>query len=237
MSADQEIKRLRAQQEAQAMQLQRMQMQQQRQQYQPQPDDYQEVVEPVQNQPQYSAVDDQQAMIEAITQKITNQVTQNVTAFQNASKQVDNRMQRLIEKYPAIQEDDSPLTKVARDEYARISRENPGLLSTDKGAAYELAVETAAARLGARPVNQEYNPMQDYTLSAQGTSNLAARRSSSGKNFLTPKILANFEAFAKNHPDFSLDPSTPKGKKNLEELNEYSERFRANQDESHLKYR
>lgn len=238
MSAD-TIRKLQAQQEAQAMELQRMKMQQARQNqqpYTPQPDPQEYVHETVINEPEYNMVDQQQAMIEAITNRVTQQVTNNVQAHQNAIKGVDNRMERLIKKYPGIQDDDHPITKQARDEYARISRENPGLISTDKGAAYELAVETAAATLGVRPANQEYNPMQDYTLSAGGSQNLQRRTSKSG-NFLTPKILANFEVFAKNHPDFSIDPSTPQGKKNLEELNEYSERFRANQDESHLKYK
>lgn len=241
MSADAELKRIKAQQEAQAMELQRLKFQNQRQQnYRPEPDAvYQTTVQDVhQPQSEYNAADDQEAMIEALTQRITQKVTENVSAYQNAVKGVDTRMERLINKYPAIQEDDSPLTKVARDEYARISRENPGLITTDKGAAYELAVETAAARLGARPMNSEYNPMQDYTLSA-GPMNNPARGSNSSKSmkFLTPKILANFEAFAKDHPDFNMDPSTPQGKKNLEELNQYSERYKANVDEDHLKYR
>ena len=239
MSAD-ELRRIKANQEAQAMELQRLKRQQQVQNYNnqpyvPQPDPQYTHHETVVTD-EYNQVDEQNAMIEAITQRVTQNVTQNVNAYQNAVKGVDNRMERLIKKYPGIQDDDHPITKQARDEYARISKENPGLISSDKGAAYELAVETAAATLGVRPANQEYNPMQDYTLSAGGNQNLQKRTSRSG-NFLTPKILANFEVFAKNHPDFSIDPSTPQGKKNLEELNEYSERFRANQDESHLKYK
>jgi hypothetical protein len=239
MSAD--IKKLQAQQEAQAMELQRLKMNQARQNqqpYYPQPDDDRRYThqETVVDEPQYNTVDEQNAMIEAITQRVTQQVTNNVQAHQNAVKGVDNRMERLIKKYPGIQDDDHPITKQARDEYQRISKENPGLISTDKGAAYELAVETAASTLGIRPANQEYNPMQDYTLSANGNQNLSRRTSKSG-NFLTPKILANFEVLAKNHPDFNMDPSTPQGKKNLEELNEYSERYRANVDESHIRYK
>ncbi len=238
MSAD-EIRRIKANQEAQAMELQRLKMQSQRQNmnqpYVPSPPEQYTQHETVVHD-EYNAVDEQNAMIEAITQKVTQQVTNNVAAYQNAVKGVDNRMERLIKKYPGIQDDDHPITKQARDEYARISKENPGLISTDKGAAYELAVETAAATLGVRPANQEYNPMQDYTLSAGGGQNLQRRTSKSG-NFLTPKILANFEVLAKNHPDFNMDPSTPQGKKNLEELNEYSERYRANVDESHIRYK
>lgn len=238
MSAD-AIKKLQAAQEAQAMELQRMKMQNQRNQnYRPQPDEQYRVHETVVTEPvqEYNVVEDQQALIDSITNRVTQQVTQNVNAYQNAVKGVDNRMERLIKKYPGIQDDEHPVTKQARDEYARISRENPGLINADKGAAYELAVETAAATLGIRPANQEYNPMQDYTLSAQNSSNLNRPRKS-GMNFLTPKILANFEMLAKSHPDFNMDPSTPQGKKNLEELNEYSERFKANADEDHVKWK
>lgn len=236
MSAE-EIKRLRAQQEAQAMRIQKMEMEKQRQQYQSAPPEY----EPPQNQyyeeepPQYNQVDQQQILIDQLTSRITNNVLSTVQAHQGVQKTVDDRMQRLMDKYPAIREDDSVLTKVARDEVARISRENPSL-SNDKATLYELAVETAAAKLGARPVNMQFDPNQDYTVSSSGV-NPAQPSRKSGHNYLTPKILANFEVLAKNHPDFNLDPKTPQGQKNLAELNEYSERFRANVDESHLRFK
>ncbi len=237
MSAD-ELKRVKQLQEAQALRLQKMEMAQQaqnarRQEYEP-PEGYVETVEDVPPS-EYNRVNNQDMLIDQLTQRITQQVTQNVANYQNVSKMADDRMQRLIDKYPAISQDDSVLTKAARDEVARISRENPSL-TNDKATLFELAVETAASRIGARPVNTQYDPHQDFTLSAQGY-NPAQKTKSSGHNFLTPKIMANYEVLAKSHPDFNMDPSTPQGQKNLKELNEYSERFRANVDESHLRFK
>jgi hypothetical protein len=227
-----ELAKLKQQQEAQALRLQKMEMSQRanqgRQSY-----DYMEqppetIVE--YDAPQYQEVDDQEIAIQQLTQRITNEVVQNVTAHQNVKKSVDDRMQRLIDKYPAIQEDDSPLTASARDEYARIVRENPSAMN-DKATTYELAVETAAARIGARPANQRFDPHQDFILPTGGT-NPALKRKAGGVSRLTPKILANAEVMGIN-----VDPNTPEGKKNLAELNEYSARFNADVDEEHLRFR
>ncbi len=218
-----------AQIDANAMRLQRLEMQMQQNNARRQDDEeviYHEL--PPEQTQQYNQVDQQQILIDQLTRQVTERVATNLQAHQNVSAGIDNRMKRLVDEFPAIQEDDSPLTVASRDEYARITRENPTLDEANK---YELAVKSAAVRIGARPVNQQFDPNQDFTLSTGGNHNPAKRRSVSG-NRLTQQILQNAMAMG-----IDVDAKTPVGKRNLEELNEYAARFNADVNEDHLRFK
>ena len=219
-----------AQIDANAMRLQRLEVQMQADRARKTADGDDEVVyhELPPEEKQYNQVDQQQLLIEQLTRTVTERVGANLQAHNTIAKTIDNRMQRLVDEFPAIQEDDSPLTVASRDEYARITRENPTLNEADK---YELAVKSAAVRIGARPVNQQFDPNQDFTLSPQGGFNPAKKRKASG-NRLTNNIVQNAMALG-----IPVDPKTPEGKRNLEELNEYAARFNADVDESHLRFK
>lgn len=217
-----------AQADANAMRLQRLEMQMKAQNARRQEDDDEVIYHELPPEPQYNQVDQQQMLIDQLTRQVTEKVAVNLQAHQNVSNGIENRMKRLVDEFPAIQEDDSPLTVASRDEYARISRENPTLDEANK---YELAVKSAAVRIGARPINQQFDPNQDFTLSAGGNHNPAKRRSASG-NRLTTQIVQNAMALG-----IDVDAKTPAGKRNLEELNEYAARFNADVNEDHLRFK
>jgi len=248
MSED--LRRLKAQQEANSAAIARMQMMMQAQNarhaVQEDDDDDGDQVPPAaqgyppqqqqvpQQQPQYQQVDPNQLVLQAITnqaaQNATRQVQQNLTATADVESKIKARMSQLVANYPALTDENSALVVKSREIYARVAHENPGL---DEATRYELAVERAAAQIGARPVNA---PIEDIAAAdfvmPVGRNPAIATRSGSGKNFLTDKIIAN----AKMH-NINVDPSTPEGKKNLAELNAYSERFKANTDEDQYRYR
>jgi hypothetical protein len=181
---------------------------------------------------QYNQVDPDQELIENIATYAANVATQkvqaNMQAFTGASEQVKGRMQRLIEKYPALQDENSKFVITARDEYQRIAQENPGL---DEATRYELSVETTASKLGARPVNIPFDPNQDFVMPSSSNPARSERRSG-GKSRLTANIIANAKIMGIN-----VDPTTKDGQQNLKELDEYSARFNADVDESQYKYR
>lgn len=224
-------KQTQAQIDANAMRLQRLEMQMQAANARRQDDGDEEdevVYHELPPEPQYNQVDQQQILIDQLTRQVTERVASNLQAHQSVSNGIENRMKRLVDEFPAIQEDDSSLTVRARDEYARISRENPSLNEADK---YELAVKSAAVQIGARPVNLQFDPNQDFTLSSSG-HNPARRRTTGSGSRLTNKVVQNAMALGIN-----VDPKTVDGKRNLEELNEYSARFNADVDEEHLRFR
>jgi hypothetical protein len=226
-----ELRRLRAQQEAQAAQLHRMQMQMQAQSARHEEPD--EVYEEVYEEPQYQQVNPNDAMIQSIAQQAAQQaayhVQQNIQANQDVENKVKTRMQRLVADYPAIQDEDSPLTVRARDAYTRITAENPTL---DEATKYELAVREAASVLGARPLNAPVEDMAAADYLMPSGRNPAISQSRSQKSRLTQNVVKNAMAMGIN-----VDPNSAEGKKNLAELNEYSARFNADQDESAFRYK
>ena len=238
MSADDQ-RRIRQQQDANAVRLQRLEMQvnaqnarremppeEQQPQYEAPPQQY--------HQPQYNQVDPNQILLDQITANAANMASQhvinNVSAHQIAEKAVKSRMDRLIADYPAIQQEDSALVIKARDIYQRINTENPSL---DPATKYELAIREAASALGARPVTTPVGgEFDDFTMSPNTGYNPSRGNAKSGKSRLTQKIIQNAMALGIN-----VDAKTPEGKKNLAELDEYSGRFNADADENHFRYK
>ena len=241
MSAD-EIRRMRALQEAQAAQIQRLNLELQAQKARVDDED-EEVVEyidpnfnphnpgaPVQTV--YNQVTQDQMVMNHLAnqaaERAAMKVQQNLQSTQNVQTSIQKRMERLVAEYPAIQEDDSQLTQKAREVYARITAENPTINEADK---YELAVREAASRIGARPVNTEFDPNQDFVMPSN--VNPARGNPRSGKlNRLNDKIVQNAMALGIN-----VDPKSKEGQDNLRELNEYSARFNADADETAYRYR
>lgn len=238
MSAE-DIRRVKQQQEANAVRLQRLEMQLQAQnarREEPQEEDQPQYHQPQQQfaPPQYNQVDPNQVLLDQITANAANQAYQhtinNISAHQTAEKAVKSRMDRLIADYPAVQQEDSALVIKARDVYQRINSENPSL---DPATKYELAIREAASALGARPVTSGVDiTTEDFTMSSNSGYNPARGNPKSGKSRLTQKIIQNAMALGIN-----VDAKTPEGKKNLAELDEYSGRFNADADESHFRYK
>lgn len=246
MSED--LRRLRAQQEANSAAIARMQMMMQAQNarqthsdddededapqqwQQPQPQQYQQP-QP-QPQPQYQQVDPNQLVLQAITnqaaQNATRQVEQNLTANASVESKIKARMQRLVADYPALTQEDSELVVKSREVYARIAHENPTL---DEATRYELAVREAAPLVGARPIGAS---VEDYAASdfVMPVGRNPALPSRPTKSRLTPNIIANAKVMGIN-----VDPNSVEGKRNLAELSEYSARFNADQDETQYRYR
>lgn len=230
-----DINRLKAQQEAQAAQIQKLNMQIQANNARREPEHEEQYIPPSQKQqqPQYEQVN-HKAMLDQIVQSVSQKASENVTQQmmnQDTYKaQVEARYKRLSERYPAVREDDSKLTIKARDVYARVRQENPNL---DEVTAYELAVTEAANYVGARPLDADVIEMasQDYTMPS-GHNPAMGRSGRSGKSRLTQEILSNAKIMGIN-----IDPGTAEGKKNLSELEEYTARFNADVDESHLRFR
>ena len=190
--------------------------------------------QPQPRQPQYNEVEPEEELIQNIALHAANEATrrvqENMNAINGAGEQVKKRMQRLVEKYPALQDENSQFVQTARDEYKRIAEENPGL---DEATRYELSVESTASLLGARPVNKQFDPFtlgEDFTLPP--ANNPARGSGRSGKTRLTPNIIANAKIMGIN-----VDPKTKDGQANLKELDEYSARFNADVDETQYKYR
>ncbi len=242
MSDPKEIQRLRALQDANAVAIQRMKNQMQAQGARPRQqqvevdDDDEQFVPPEnlpQNQrqqgPQYQQVDPNGQLVQHIIQQAgqhaANQVA-NQTVGQSAIKA---RMEGLMEKYPAMRQDDHPLTIRARDEFARIQKINPNL---DQATAYELAAADAASFLGIRPHNQSIEEYMKYDYTMGSNSSLSAAPKKTRGSRLTKPILQFADAV-----NINVDARTPEGKKNLEELAEYTERFKADRDESEFKYK
>lgn len=239
-----DLKRIKLQQEANAAAIQRMQMQMNAQNARRADVEYEDedegrsgqaYLQQQQQQPpqqqQYQQVDPNQAMFEAIANHAANvaahKVEQNLSATSDVRNKIEARMKRLVAEYPALQQDDSQLVIKARETYARIAAENPGL---DEATRYELAVREAATRIGAVPVNA---PVEDFNGDfVMPTGRNPAQATRSTKSRLTKNILANAQLMGIN-----VDPNSVEGKKNLAELSEYSARFNADQDESQYRYK
>lgn len=246
-----EARKLKAQQEANSAAIARMQMMMQAQnarrdqnepleeeepmqrQQPPQQPQYQQPYQPQQPQPNmpYQGMDHNQLMLQAITNQAaraaSQQVKQDLTASNDLESKIKTRMKRLVEDYPALTEEDSPLVVESRKSYARIAHENPGL---DDATKYELAVREAASTIGARPVSAPVDILaSDFVMPAGRNPALPTR---STKSRLTPAIIANAKLMGIN-----VDPNSAEGQKNLSELSEYSGRFNADQDESQYRYK
>lgn len=239
-----DLKRLKAQQEANSAAIARMQMQLQAQNARRQDvveDDEEDDVQhnpqarqptPGTTQPQYQQVDPNLAVLQHLTAQAANAATQQVQKNLNASNDIEAkikaRMQRLVGDYPALTQEDSDLVIQSRAIYTRISAENPAL---DEATKYELAVREAASLIGARPVNAPIDAYaaQDFVVPAGRNPSLPTRTT---KSRLTPNIIANAKLMGIN-----VDPNSVEGKKNLAELSDYSARFNADQDESQFRYR
>lgn len=233
-----ELQRLKMQQDANAIAIQRMQNQLKAQGAQPRQRqdeiDPNELPDPTQQrqqqqQPQYQQVDPNAAIVNHIINEAGKHVAQNFANQTLTHSQIQSRMGELMEKYPALRQDDHPLTIRSRDEYAQITKKNPQL---DQATAYELAAANAASFLGLRPHNQSMDEVMqyDYTMGANPSFSSAPQRKS--KTRLT-KPIVQFADIMGIH----VDPRTPEGKKNLAELNEYTERFKADRDESEYRYK
>lgn len=240
-----ELRRLKAQQEANSAAIARMNMQLQAQNARrgSQEDDEEDDLPPQQQHqqapqqqqqqaPQYQQADPNALILQAITNQAANiatqKVQQNLTATGDVESKIKGRMQRLVADYPALQDEGSELVVKSREIYARIAHENPSL---DEATRYELAAREAASILGARPVNA---PVEDYAASdyVMPVGRNPAVSTRSNKSRLTPNIIANARLMGIN-----VDPSTPDGKKNLAELSEYSGRFNADADETMYRYK
>ena len=175
-----------------------------------------------------------QAAIEAITDKAAQTATLNVLQEQGVrgayNENVKNRMERLMNDYPALSDDDAPLTTEAKKVYARVSKENPGL---DEPTRYEIAIREAASRVGAVPVSVASRVSEDdgWTMGG-GRPNPAVTGKKRKANRLTPAIVMNAKLMG-----VDVDPKTEQGKKNLLELNENSARFNADRDDSSIRYK
>lgn len=242
-----ELQRLKMAQDANAMAIQRMQRQLQSQgarplpKGQPQtgdpeddldiPDPTQQYQQPQQRQPapQYQQVDPNQAIVNHIIQQ-SGQHAANIVANQTVTQsQIQARMGELMEKFPALRQDDHPLTIRARDEYASVTKKNPAL---DQATAYELAAANAASFLGIKPHNQTIEEYMQYDYTMGANPNLSAAPQRRQKMRVTKPILQFADMMGIN-----VDTRTPEGKKNLQELNEYTERFKADRDESEFRYK
>jgi hypothetical protein len=225
-------RRLKAQLDANAAAIARMQRQQQQVR---QPDPYEE--------PEYydappagadaygepDNVDRDRLIMQAITQKATQDAVKQVRQINQVTEQqgkvIQGRMKRLVKDFPALADEQSDLVQRAKSTYARIARENPALAKDLK---YELAVREAAAYLGARPTSVAAEDA-DWTM---GPGNNPALSNRPTKSRLNAAIVANARLMGIN-----VDPKTVEGKRNLAELNNYSTRFNADVDESHVRYR
>jgi 3-oxoacyl-ACP reductase-like protein len=177
--------------------------------------------------PQYQGADQATAILNHLVGQASQKVVQDLNARDGAQAKIKTRMERLLKDYPALSDDDSPLVTKAREVYARVAAENPGL---DEATRYEVSVREAAAYYGARPVTAPAVDMVngDWTMPT-GVNHALARKQT--KSRLTPQIIANAKLMGIN-----VDPNNAEGKKNLEELSEYSARFNADQDESQFRY-
>lgn len=235
MSGNDEMKRLRQIQEANAIAIQRMQNQLKAQGAKPLPreEEHEEIPDITQQQqfqqPQYQQVDPNGALVQQIINQAGQHAANQIANQGVAESQVKSRMGALMEKYPALRQDDHALTVRARDEYTILQRTNPSL---DQATAYELAAANAASFLGIRPHNQSMDDYMQYDYTMGARSSLSAAPTRKGKNRLTKEIVT-FADFL----GIDIDSRGQNGKKNLEELNEYTERFKADRDESEFRYK
>ena len=228
MSAE-ELKRLRLQNEANAVEIQRLKMRshapQQHTQHQPPP---QQHFQP-QQEVEYAEVDPEEIAVRAAN-IAADRVQKHMQNYGEVEQTVKKRMNRLVEQFPALQDESSRLVQKAREEYQRIAVENPTL---DEATRYELSVQSAASMIGARPVNAPVDlSNEDFVMPSQNNPAISRGSKRGGKSRLTSNILANAKIMGIN-----IDPNTPEGKRNLEELEESTVRFNADADETMYKYR
>lgn len=179
-------------------------------------------------QQRYQAEDPNAVVLNHLVEQAAQKASENLANNQNIESKIKARMQRLVADYPALTQEDSSLVIKSREVYSRITQENPGL---DEATKYELAVREAASVVGARPVNTpaEVFATSDFVMPV-GNNPAAVTRST--KSRLTPQIIRNAQLMGIN-----VDPNSVEGKKNLAELSEYSARFNADVNEDQYRYR
>lgn len=218
--------------EAQAIQIERLKRGQQTQQARREPEQEFFRAPPqethfVPPEQEYNEVDPNEIALKAAN-IAAEHVQKRMQNYSELEANVKKRMNRLIEEYPALQDETSQLVKVAREEYQRIAQENPTL---DEATRYELSVKSAASSIGARPVNAPFDPNQDFVMPSNHNPAMP-KGGRKGKSRLTSNILANARIMGIN-----VDPNTKEGQANLAELEESTARFNADADESMYKYR
>jgi hypothetical protein len=175
-------------------------------------------------------IDPNQLIMQGITQKAAMDAAGMVYGHQQQTQHyqenVKDRMGRLVEDYPALTDEGSDLVNRARAIYQRVAKENPGL---DEPTKYELSVREAASVLGARPMTNAPEEDAGWTMGNQHNPSLPSKNT---KSRLTPQIIANAQLLG-----IDVNPKNRVGQANLKELSEYSARFNADRDESHVKYR
>lgn len=234
MSQD-ELNRLRRQQEANAIAIQRLQQNnQQYESYDYEPEQhYQQPQQPQYQQPQYQAEDPNKVMLNTIINeagnRAANQAADMLARQTNARTTIESQMKDLVSKYPSLKQDDSPLVQKAREIYGRVKQENATL---PEHVIYRMAVNEAATYIGARPTDAPIDDLlSDFTQGADRNPALPKKSGGSLKRLTSP-ILQNAQLMGIN-----IDKNTPEGKKNLEELAYYTARFNADKDESEFGYR
>lgn len=258
--SDDQLRKLKAQQEANSAAIARMQMMMQAQNARRniEEDDDEEDASPpaaqghpqqnpyAQNQAQYQQnfqqqppqqggyqnVDPNVMVLQAITNQAANLATQKVQQNLTANSDVETKIKTRMQRLVA----DYPALQQEDSDLVIKSREVYARIASenpglDEATRYELAVREAASVIGARPLSA---PIEDYArqdyVMPAGRNPAVPTRSN--KSRLTPQIIANAKLMGIN-----VDPNTPDGKKNLAELSEYSARFNADANEDQYRYR
>lgn len=181
--------------------------------------------------PQYNPVDPNGALVHHIINAASQHAAQQLANNGVGEAQIRARMGELMEQYPALRQDDHPLTIRARDEMGKIKAKNPQI---DDATAYELSTAKAAAFLRISPANQTMDELMQYDYTMGANPSFSARPTEGGgrNEYLTKEIL-----YFADLVGVPIDARTPEGKKNLKQLNDSSKRFKANVDQSEFKYK
>jgi hypothetical protein len=241
---DKELQRLRQIQDNNTVAIERMRRQLASQGAQPKPaprvqqfEETDEFPDPTQMQqqpqnqgPQYNPVDPNGALVQHIIQAASQHAANTLANNGVGEAQVRARMGELMDQYPALRQDDHPLTIRARDEMGVILKKNPAL---DQATAYELATAKAAAFLRVAPANQSLDEYMQYDYTMGVNPGFSAAPTRGEKNdYLTKEII-----YFADLVGVPVDSRTPEGKAALKKLNEYSKRFKAHIDQSEYKSR
>ncbi len=236
-----ELQRLKAIQDNNTVAIERMRRQMASQGAQPKPaprvqqfeesDEFPDPTQQYQQQPgpQYAPVDPNGALVHHIINAASQHAAQALANNGVTEAAVKARMGELMDQYPALRQDDHPLTIRARDEMGIITKKNPGL---DQATAYELATAKAAAFLRVAPANQSLDDYMQYDYTMGATPISASPQRGEKNTYLTKEIV-----YFADLVGVPVDSRTPEGKKALAFLNEASKRYKANVDQSEFKYK
>ncbi|UOF79092.1 hypothetical protein [Caudoviricetes sp.] len=184
-----------------------------------------------QQPPQQEIIEDDYVPAAVDASQVAHQAAQQAASmmynYQQHNDKVRERMERLVGDFPALTDEGSELVNKARGIYKRVTAENPSL---DDATKYELAVREAASYLGARPVTIAPEDA-GWTMGNQNNGN-PSLPSKNSRSRLTTAIIQNAQLMGIN-----VDPKSKQGQLNLSELSEYSARFNADRDETHVKYK